>query len=100
MNFLTIRGVRASTPRGYERVMVPKVHRFFQDTNFDPATTHAMCEAYVNACRALPDSGQPEMTREIIAKKIIQAAKDGERDPTKMCERALRASSTAAMSAR
>jgi hypothetical protein len=40
-----------------------------------------MGEAFDAACEELGDSGQPDLVREIIAKRIIEAAKKGERDP-------------------
>ena len=56
---------------------------------FDPELTHAMGEAYDCAFRALHDRGQPAVVHEVIAKRIIEIAKTGERDPNKLCERAL-----------
>jgi hypothetical protein len=48
-----------------------------------------MGNAYDSARRALHDKGQPEIVQEIIAKRIIDIAETGERDPDKMCERVL-----------
>jgi hypothetical protein len=45
--------------------------------------------AYDKACRNLGHVGQPGLVREIIARKILAAARDGERDPDKLYERAL-----------
>jgi hypothetical protein len=70
---------------------VSTVVQFFQDTSFDSETTHLMGAAYDKACRTLHDTGQPELVREIIAMRIVKAAKGGERDPDKLCERALQA---------
>jgi hypothetical protein len=36
------------------------------------------------ACRCLHDAGQPALVREIIAKRVIEAAKKGERDPVRL----------------
>jgi len=68
--------------------------RFFQDGAFDSDTTdttHAMGEAFERACKALHDMGQPDIVKEIIAKRIIETAKTGEHDPARLCERALAA---------
>ena len=35
--------------------------------------------------------GQPDIVKEIIAKRIVEIAKTGERDPVQLCERALAA---------
>jgi len=51
-----------------------------QDVFFDDEATHAMGVAFDQACQSLPHSGLTVAVREIIAKRIIEAAKDGERD--------------------
>ena len=50
-----------------------------------------MGAAFDKAARALHDKGQPALVREIIAKRIIEISKTGERDPDKICSRALEA---------
>jgi hypothetical protein len=37
----------------------------------------------------MDDWGQPDIIKEIIAKRIIEVAGKGERDPGQLCERAL-----------
>jgi hypothetical protein len=64
---------------------------FLRDTSFDPELTNLMGIAYDKALRARHDKGQPHMVQEIIARKIIDIAKAGERDADRMCERALAA---------
>ena len=56
---------------------------------FDPDTTSAMGEAYEATCKELHDTGQPEIVREVIAIRIIAAAKRGELDPLRLREAAL-----------
>ena len=50
-----------------------------------------LVDAYGLAMRALHDRGQPEMVREIIAKRIIKLAATGERDPERLSRAALAA---------
>jgi hypothetical protein len=64
---------------------------FFTDTGFDPEAITAMADAYERAWDVLRDRGQPDIVREVIARRIIKAAKDGERDPDRLCGYALRA---------
>ena len=64
---------------------------FLRDTSFDPETTHILGQAYDCACEALPDVGPPAIVKEFIAKRIIEVAKTGERDPLELCKRALKA---------
>jgi hypothetical protein len=63
----------------------------FQNATFDADATHVMGEAFDRACYSLHDVGQPDLVREIIAKRIIQVARDGERNPDELCVRALKA---------
>jgi hypothetical protein len=65
--------------------------RFFQDGAFDPDITSAMGEAFDRPCKSLHDMGQPDIVKEIIAKRIVEVARTGERDPVQLCERALAA---------
>jgi hypothetical protein len=44
-----------------------------------------MGEAFDAACAALHDDNLPPLGREIIAERIIQAAKWGERDTQRLC---------------
>ena len=55
---------------------------------FDDAATWAMGKAFDLACKSLQDFGSAP---EIIANLIIAAAKDGERDPARLYEQALKA---------
>ena len=63
----------------------------FQSTAFDPETVKLLCDAYNKACRSLHDTGQPYIVNEIIARRIISLAQQGERDPDKLCAGALSA---------
>ena len=43
-----------------------------------------MGEAFDRACKELHDKGQPEIVYEVIARRIIEAVKNGERDPIRL----------------
>jgi hypothetical protein len=43
-----------------------------------------MGEAFDTACKDLHDTGQPPIVYEVIAVRIINAAKNGERDPVRL----------------
>jgi hypothetical protein len=57
---------------------------------FDPETKRIMGVAFEMACVALglPDRG--DLANEIIAKRIIELAKAGERNPDLLCEGGLK----------
>ena len=59
-----------------------------QNVWFDDAATLAMGEAFDQACKSLRNLGSA--VPEIIANRIIAAAKTGERDPARLYEQALK----------
>ena len=71
--------------------MTAAVIPFFQDASFDPETTLIMGHAFECACKALQDLGQPDIVKEVIAKRIIEIAQTGERDADQLCLQALTA---------
>jgi hypothetical protein len=56
---------------------------------FDPEAIAAMTEAFDVACEKLGDTDQPEVSRKLIAGRIIAAARFGERDPARLLAAAL-----------
>jgi hypothetical protein len=60
-----------------------------KDVSFDDAATSAMGEAFDKACKSLRNLGSTCEVREIVAKRIVAAAKNGERDPSRLREHAL-----------
>ena len=60
-----------------------------QNVEFDDAATSAMGEAFDKACKSLRSFGTACTVREIIAKRIIAVARNGERDPARLHEQAL-----------
>lgn len=56
---------------------------------FDPEALAVMSEAFEAALKALHDTGQPEEAREVIAQRIIEAARRGERDRARLVKAAL-----------
>jgi hypothetical protein len=51
---------------------------------FEPEVIGLMGEALETACKLLPDASQHEMTREVLARRIMAAASIGERDPVRL----------------
>jgi len=62
---------------------------YFNGSVFDPQATHAMGEAFDLACSNIGTGGQPEIVKEIMAARIIQAATNGERDPHRLAAKAM-----------
>jgi hypothetical protein len=55
----------------------------------DPETKRVMGVAFEMTCAALKLSDRADLATEIVAKRIIELAKQGEIDPDRLCERAL-----------
>jgi hypothetical protein len=62
---------------------------FFRGAAFDYDAIRAMGEAFDRACHCLYDLGQPALVRDIVARRIIEVARAGERDPDELCACAL-----------
>lgn len=69
--------------------MTADILPFIDGRVFDAAATEAMGVAFDKARRMLHDKGQPAVVQEIIAKRIIDIATIGGRDPDEMARRAL-----------
>ena len=57
---------------------------------FGPEAITEMSEVLDAAFQEFQDTGEPHIVRELIATRIIAAAKLGERDPARLLEAALR----------
>jgi hypothetical protein len=79
------RGRIACRYRGNAVSVVP-FNRF--QNYFDDGTTALMGEAYQAACEAL-EGKQPDVVREVLAKRILHAVRTGERDGQRLREIAL-----------
>jgi len=55
------------------------------DTVFDDRMTEIMGEAFDSARKELHDTGQPPIVYEVIARRIIDAVRGGERDVMRLC---------------
>ena len=65
------------------------IHSFLQPGAFEPEVLTAMSEAFDAACNELNEAGQPKAAREVIAARIIAAARAGEHDPVRLRAAAL-----------
>jgi hypothetical protein len=58
-------------------------------TTFEPEAVKVISDAYAAVLRELHDRGQPDVVREVIAKRVIELATIGERDPQRLCSTVL-----------
>ena len=69
--------------------MSATIIQFVEGQPFNPDVVRIMGEAYDIACKALHDSGQPTIVREVIAKRVIDITRTGEFDTKEICDRVL-----------
>jgi hypothetical protein len=67
------------------------VYRLFKNKAFEPEVIAIMTSAYTDVCRALGLHDRDHLKTNAVAKKIIELAQCGERDPVRLRESALRA---------
>jgi hypothetical protein len=72
------------------------IRSFIEPGAFDPEAIMVLGEAFEAAVKELPDDAQPDVAREIIAGRIIAAARLGECDPARLLIAARRVEKTAA----
>lgn len=72
----------AATSRARVISILPYIQK--GGTIFDDHATEAMGEAFDSARQALHDKGQPQIVYEVIATRIVDAARKGERDPKEL----------------
>ncbi len=65
------------------------VIRFIPIGVFDDATVRSIGTAFDLACQELNDVGQPDVVHEVMIKRIIAAARNGERDVSRLRDAAL-----------
>jgi hypothetical protein len=68
---------------------VASIIPFFRDRGFDIEATQVLGKAYDIACSSLHPKGRAPTTQEFLAKKIIESARYGERDPDRLAAIAL-----------
>ena len=69
--------------------MVMAIYRHFSEASFQPTDIECMGAAYEAALVALQLVDRHDPVTELIASKIIEIFRTGERDRNKLCERAL-----------
>jgi hypothetical protein len=66
------------------------IHRLMREAACGPDDIARLSTAYEAALQLLRLKDRSDPVTEILAKKIIEVGRDGERDPPQICARALR----------
>jgi hypothetical protein len=67
------------------------VHHLFKNKPFGPEAIATMTSAYADVCRTLGVRDRDDAQANAVAKKIIEFAQRGERDPKRLREHVLQA---------
>jgi hypothetical protein len=67
------------------------VYRLFKNKAFEPEAITMMTRAYKDVCRTLGLNDRDHPEADLVAKKIIEFAQRGERDPIRLREYVLQA---------
>ena len=62
------------------------VYRLFKNKPFEPEAIATMSSAYADVCRTLGLQARDKRETDAVAKKIIEFAQRGERDPVRLRE--------------
>jgi hypothetical protein len=60
------------------------LYRLLQNSAFEPAAIEAMSAAFEDVCRDLGLAERTDPLRDLVAKKVIEFAQRGERDPARL----------------
>ena len=63
--------------------------KFLDGFEFDPEAKRIMGLAFEMTCAAIKYTSRPDVAREAVARKIVELAKNGVRNPDRLCERVL-----------
>ena len=67
------------------------VYRLFRNRAFEPETIATMTSAYADVCRVLGLDDGDQREADAVAKKVIEFAQRGERDPVRLRNHVLQA---------
>jgi hypothetical protein len=67
------------------------VYRLFKNKAFEPEIIATMTAAYTEVCQALGVTDRDRLRADAVAKKVIEFAQRGERDPARLREHVLQA---------
>jgi len=66
------------------------IYRLLQEASFDQPSIDRMTAAYEATLKMLRLVDRSDPLTELIAKKIIEVARNGEHDPARICARAIK----------
>jgi hypothetical protein len=67
------------------------IHRLLENHAFGPDEIRVLTSAFDDVLRKLDLADRVDPVTEVVARKIIELAQQGERDPTRLSERAIQA---------
>ena len=77
--------------RANQGAVAMPIHRLLQNHAFGPDEITVLTSAFDDALRRLHLADRADPATEVVARKIIELAQQGERDPIRLSERAIQA---------
>jgi hypothetical protein len=65
------------------------IHKLLKETAFDPDAVNILVSAYDECLKRLQLADKEDPITGTLARKIIDVARGGERDPSRLCQQAL-----------
>jgi hypothetical protein len=81
---------RQAPAQNHREPMAMPIHRLLQNHLSDPDTVAVMVTAFEDALRELGLSDRADPATELVARKIIEVAERGERDPARLRDQVVR----------
>jgi hypothetical protein len=72
----------------FAEVQVP-IRPYLKEGAFGPEAIDAMAAAFSDLCKTLDAAGRADLSKEVVASKIIELARAGETDPVVLREMAM-----------
>jgi hypothetical protein len=85
---LPLRDMRGAGRRARDD-RAPAAVPLFCDANFDPETLAVLVESFDEGWDTLQSLGNTTISRDVLAKRLLELARTGERNPARLCTTAL-----------
>ena len=84
------KAVRLPPDKNHREPTAVPIHRLLQNHVFDPDTIAVMVTAFEDALHELRLTDRADPATELVARKVIELAERGERDPARLRDQVVR----------
>jgi hypothetical protein len=79
----------SGSARRREKPDITQPPPLFCEANFDPETLAVLVQSFEDGWATLQDLGNTTISRDALAKRLLELARTGERNPARLCTTAL-----------